>query len=189
MLAPALAPFLQQVGAVPVAVLLAESVLADLAHRQHHMRVRLRQPIGADVQWTLRSAIIPRSTNSRTTKSRASSMPCSLVISLGMANSISRASCASIRFSAASTSFHSFSRSERCSARHRQHHLGMDDACLVREIVMPVEPLIVQSRSRAIGRRRQRRRSRGARDDFGREVVDCHGGKTNTLNKRRWNNV
>src|SRR3546814_10908495 len=38
-------------------------------------------------------------------------LPC--VISRGMANSTSRASCASLRFSVASTAFHSFSRSAK----------------------------------------------------------------------------
>ena len=32
-----------------------------------------------------------------------------------------------------------------------QHHFGMHDAGLVRKILMPVEPLIVQPRRRAIG--------------------------------------
>lgn len=48
-LSPALAPFLQKVGTIPVAVLLAEPVFADLPQRQHHIRVRLGLAIGTDV--------------------------------------------------------------------------------------------------------------------------------------------
>jgi len=66
-------------------------------------------------QCTLRSATMPRSTNSRCTKSRASAIPSAWLISRGMANSTSRESWASIRFSAASTSFHSRSRSRHAS--------------------------------------------------------------------------
>jgi hypothetical protein len=40
---------LKQIGAVPVADLGAEPVLANLAHGQHHVRVRLGQPIGAHI--------------------------------------------------------------------------------------------------------------------------------------------
>ena len=33
----------------------------------------------------------------------------------------------------------------------RQHHLGMDDAALVREVVVAIQPPIVEPRGRAIG--------------------------------------
>jgi len=48
-LGPALAPLLDQLGAVPVAHLRAEAVGIDLAHGEHHVRVRLGESIGADV--------------------------------------------------------------------------------------------------------------------------------------------
>ena len=48
-LRPTLAPFLQQVGAVPVAVLLAEPVLVDVAQGQHDTGVRLGPAVGADI--------------------------------------------------------------------------------------------------------------------------------------------
>ena len=72
-------------------------------------------PSSAMSQCTLRSAIMPRSTNSDCTKSRASSMPCACVISRGRENSTSRASCASFLISKASTSFQSRSRSRHAS--------------------------------------------------------------------------
>jgi hypothetical protein len=71
----------------------------------------------------------------------------------------------------------------------RQHYLGVDNARLVREIVMPVEPLIVQARCRAVGRRSQRARTGSARDDLCREMVDRHDGDPLTLQKRRRHDV
>src|SRR3546814_7552204 len=48
-LGPGHAPFLQQRRAVPLAHLLAEALRANLAHRQHDMRVRLGLPVLAHV--------------------------------------------------------------------------------------------------------------------------------------------
>src|SRR3546814_16980768 len=45
MIGPGHAPFLQQRRAVPLAHLLAEALRANLAHRQHDMRVRLGLPV------------------------------------------------------------------------------------------------------------------------------------------------
>jgi hypothetical protein len=75
----------------------------------------LAMPSSPMSQCTLRSAIIPKPTNSDCAKSRASSIPCARVSSLGRANSTSRASCASFLISKASTSFHSRSRSLHAS--------------------------------------------------------------------------
>src|SRR3546814_6244820 len=49
MTGPGHAPFLQQRRAVPLAHLLAEALRANLAHRQHDMRVRLGLPVLAHV--------------------------------------------------------------------------------------------------------------------------------------------
>src|SRR3546814_2668504 len=49
MIGPGHAPFLQQRRAVPLAHLLAEALRANLAHRQHDMRVRLGLPVLAHV--------------------------------------------------------------------------------------------------------------------------------------------
>src|SRR3546814_17673002 len=49
MIRPALAPLLDKMGSVPVADLRAKPVFAHLAHGEHDMRVRLRQPVGTDV--------------------------------------------------------------------------------------------------------------------------------------------
>src|SRR3546814_16629172 len=49
MIRPALAPLLDKMGSVTVADLRAKPVFAQLAHGEHEMRVRLRQPGGTDV--------------------------------------------------------------------------------------------------------------------------------------------
>src|SRR3546814_19135296 len=46
---PALAPLLDQFGAVPVAHLRAEAININLAQRQHHVRVRFGEAISTDV--------------------------------------------------------------------------------------------------------------------------------------------
>src|SRR3546814_5856252 len=55
-----------------------------------------------------------------------------------------------------------------------QHDFRMDDAGLVREIMVAPESVIVQSFRRTIGRARNGTRSVGAADDLGREMVDRH---------------
>jgi hypothetical protein len=50
----------------------------------------------------------------------------------------------------------------------------MDDAGLVREIMVTPEPVIVQPLRRTIGRAGNGARSVGAADDLGREMVDRH---------------
>jgi hypothetical protein len=49
MLSPALAPFLQQVSTIPVAVLLAEAVLVDITRGEHHMGMRLGLAVRVDI--------------------------------------------------------------------------------------------------------------------------------------------
>src|SRR3546814_21175650 len=63
------------------------------------------------------------------------------------------------------------------------------DARLVGEVMVAVEPLIVQPVGRAIGGRRDGATPRTATDDFDREVIDCHDGDPSTLQKPRRNDV
>jgi hypothetical protein len=157
MLGPALAPLLDQFGLVPVAHLRAEAVLLHFAHGQHDMRVGLRLAVRADIPMDIEIGDHALFDELGFTKSRASSIPCCLFSSRGIANSTSRASCASLRFSAASTAFQSFSRSANSGgAPFGQHHFGMNDAILVGEVMVAVEPLIVQPFACAIGCRRHR---------------------------------
>src|SRR5450755_1305490 len=110
-LRPAFAPALHHFSAVPVPHLWPKPFSSTVRMVSMTWAWGLGMPSSATSQWTLRSAIMPRSTNSPRTKSRASSMPSRSVISRGMANSTSRASWASLRTSNASTSFQSRSRS------------------------------------------------------------------------------
>ena len=181
MLAPALAPFLQQVGAVPVAVLLAEPVLADLAHRQHHMRVRLGHAVGADIPMHIEigdhAAIdelvaheVAGQLDALLLGHLARDRELDLARKLRVDPLLGRLDLVPQLFAVG----------EMLGRAVRQHHFGMDDARLVREVVVPVEPLVVQPRRRAIGGGRQRARSGSARDDLGREMVDRHDGNPST---------
>ncbi|EIZ77117.1 hypothetical protein WSK_4323 [Novosphingobium sp. Rr 2-17] len=72
---PGLAPVRQQFGAVPITDLGTKAIFGHFAHTQHHMGMGLAKPSAPISQWTLRSATMPRDTNSRWTKSRAKAMP------------------------------------------------------------------------------------------------------------------
>jgi hypothetical protein len=65
----------------------------------------------------------------------------------------------------------------------------MHDARFAREIVIAIQPFVMQPVSRAISRRRNGAASAGAADDFGREVKDCHDGNPSTLQRARRNDV
>ena len=73
--------------------------------------------------------------------------------------------------------------------RVRQQQFRMHDTGFVRKIVIAVEPLILQTLRRPIGSGRQCARSIGARNDFGREVIDSHKDYPFTLSKRRRHDV
>ena len=66
----------------------------------------------------------------------------------------------------------------------RQHDLGMDDARLVREVVVTVQPVVAQPRGRAIGGGSDRAAARRASDDLNGEMVDRHGDRPDTALKR-----
>jgi len=58
----------------------------------------------------------------------------------------------------------------------RQHDLGVDDAGLVGEVVVPPEPLVMEPLGRPVGGGRHGAPSTAASDDLGREMVDRHDG-------------
>lgn len=82
---------------------------------------------------------MPRSTNSRCTKSRASRTASTCGSSRGKATSTSRASCASFLFSPASTAFHKVARSTRCEAAPAGSRISecTTPALLVKSCVRP----------------------------------------------------
>ena len=109
---PVLAPVLQQRGCVPIALLWRRSRSAPTSRMvSMTWACGFACPSLPMSQCTLRSATMPRATNSFATNSRASATPCSR----GIAYSTSRASWASFLFSFASTSFHNTCRSRSCS--------------------------------------------------------------------------
>ncbi len=63
----------------------------------------------------------------------------------------------------------------------RRQDLRVDDAALVCEVVSPIEPLVVQSGRRAIGRRGHSAGAVGAADDLCREVIDRHRRRSSSL--------
>lgn len=65
----------------------------------------------------------------------------------------------------------------------------MDDARLVREVVIAVEPFIMQPLARPIGSRRDGAATSGATDDLNREVINCHNGNLSTLQAARRRDV
>lgn len=190
MLGPAFTPFLQEVGAVPVAVLRTEPVLTDLAGGQHHMGMRLRQPVGADVPMHVqigdhaaRHELVAHEVTGQLdplcfghlTRDRE----LDFARQLRVLAQLDRLDLVPQGFPVVETFRRVF----------RQHHLGMLDAGLVGEIVGSTEPLVVQSRRGAIGSRRQRARPGRAGDHLRREVIERHDGDPSTLRKRRRHDV
>ena len=70
-----------------------------------------------------------------------------------------------------------------------QQHLRVDNAVLVREVMVAVEPLIVQPFGSAISRCRHSAAPAGAADDFYREMKDSHDGNPSTPSKPRRHDV
>jgi hypothetical protein len=112
---PALAPLLDILMVVPVADLLAET-FRHLAHGEHDMGMGLGLPppnVPMHIEVGDHAAIDKLGLHEIAGQLDA----LALLISRGMANSTSRASCASLRFSNASTSFQRRSRSATLRAR------------------------------------------------------------------------
>ena len=55
-----------------------------------------------------------------------------------------------------------------------QHHLGMNDAALGREILAAIKPLVAQPRARAVGGRRHRAGAGLAANDLEVKMIDRH---------------
>ena len=126
-------------------------------------------------QCTLRSAIMPWSTNSACTKSRASSMPwrlrhlarqgeLDLAGELRVAPHLERLDIVPQPLAVA----------PRLRCIVRQHDLGMDDAALGGEIVAALKPVVAQPRGRAVGGRRHRAGAGFAADDLDVQMIDRH---------------
>ena len=67
----------------------------------------------------------------------------------------------------------------------RRQDLRMDDATLVREMMMTIQALVVKARGRTIGGRGERRGAIGARDEFRGEMIDRHDRVHTPIRTRR----
>ena len=145
----------------------------------------LGMPSSAMSQCTLRSAIMPRSTNSPRTKSRASSMPCA---SRHLARDGEFDLAGKLRVLADFEGFDIVPKPfavAPCLRRIlRQHHLGMDDAALGGKIVAAIKPLVAQPRARAVGGRRHRAGARLAANDLDVKMIDRHRDQISGTAKR-----
>ena len=174
---PALAPLFEQRGCIPVPDLGAEAVLVDRARRQHDMSMGFGETVGADIPMHIEigdhAAIdelglheLAREANALRLVQLARDRELDLAGELRVLAKLGRLDRIPELFAVG----------EILRRAVRQHHFAVDDARLVREIVMAIEPLVVQPRGRAIGRRRQGGRARTPRDHLRREVVDRHDG-------------
>ena len=162
-------------GTVPLPDLRAEAALVHRAHGQHDMGMGLGHAVFADVPMDIEIGdhAPVHEFGLHEVAGEFDALAC--VISRGMANSTSRASCASFLTSKASTSFHSRSRSLHASgAFSGSMHLGMYDAALGGEIMAALEPLVAQPRGRAVGGRRHRAGAGCAANDFDVKMIDRH---------------
>jgi len=107
---PGFAPMDQQVGPVPLPDLRPEAGLVHRAGREHHMGMGLRLALRVPVPMHIEVGDHAAGDKLARDKIPGQTDPLGLVQFSRMANSTSRASWASFRFSAASTAFHSFSR-------------------------------------------------------------------------------
>ena len=110
-LGPAFAPALHHLGAVPVPHLLAKTVLVHRAHGQHDMGMGFGHAVLGHIPMHIEIGDHAPIDEFALNEVAGEFDALRFVISRGMANSTSRASCASLRTSKASTSFQSRSRS------------------------------------------------------------------------------
>ena len=184
---PSLAPHVQKRRGIPVAVLLPETVRPNVAHRQHDMRVRLRAAV-------LR--LVPMHVEVRDHSPAdellgheiAGERDALLLVHLARNRELHFTS--ELRILALLARLHlvpqrgAVIQTLRCALR--QHHLGMNDAGLVREIVRSSQSLIGQLGSGTIGGRRDGAGAVGAADDLGAKMIDRHRNYHDARLSARW---
>ena len=162
MLGPAFAPLLDQLGAVPVAHLRAETVLRRPSRIvSMTCACGLASPSSPISQCTLRSAIMPRSTNSVLDEVAGQLDALALVhlardCELDLARKL-RILALLCRLDRVPELLAVGKLGRRAFG---QHHFGMNDAGLVGEVMVAVEPLIVQPFGRSDRPQRQQRCAR-----------------------------
>ena len=195
MIGPRLTPMAQQLGAIPVAHLgtkLGGFVIADLnlAHRQHDMRVRPRQPVRAHIPMDIEIGDHPAldelglhevagQFDALLPGHLARDRELDFAGELGILANLHRLDIIPELFSISPLFRRAFG----------EQHFAVNDARLVREVVGTAEPLIVEPIGGAIGRGRDRAAAGGARDDFCGKMVDRHSGVPFTANQARRHDV
>ena len=187
---PALAPCLDQFGAVPVAHLLAEPVFAYLAHGEHDMGMRLGETVRAhipmDIEVGDHAAIhelgphkVPGKLDTLLLVQFVRDRELDLARELRV---LAQFGCLDLVPQGRAVA-------EPFGRTLGQHHFGMDDTRLVGEVVRTIQSIIVEPLGGTVGGGGHRARSRAARNDFCREMVDRHDGNPVTANKRRRHDV
>jgi len=187
---PTLAPLLHKFGAVPVADLLREPALADFAHGEHDMGVRLRHAVRADVPMHIQI------------RNHAAFDKLGLDEIAGKLDAIDLAHLArngkfdlasKLRVLALLAALDLVP--QRCAIAEPfgrtfgQHDLAMLDAGLGAEIMVAIQPLVVQPLACAIGGSGDGAASGSAPDDFRGEVKNCHDGNPSTPPSARRHDV
>ena len=151
-LGPAFAPALDHLGAVPVPHLRSKTVLVHRAHGEHDVGVGFGQAVFGDVPmhveigdhartYELRLREVAGEFNALCLRHLARKGELDLAGKLRVFSDLERLDIVPQPFAVAP-----------CLRRIlRQHHLGMDDAALGGKVVAAVEPLVAQTRARAVG--------------------------------------
>jgi len=142
---PSLAPVGQQIGPVPVANLRAEPLFADLAHGQHHMRMRLGLAVGANIPMHIE--IRDHAARDELTGHKVAGEADAFdLVQLARDGELDLAG--ELRVLAHFGGFdrvpQRFAIGKMLGRAVGQQDFGMNDAGLVGEVVMPVEPLVME---------------------------------------------
>jgi hypothetical protein len=181
MIGPALAPLLDQLGLVPLAHLRAEPVFADFAHGEHDMGVGLGLAVRANIPMDIEVG------------------DHALFDELGLGKLARQLDALFLGQLARNGEFdlagklrvlallggldripELFAVGKFLRRAFRQHHFGMDDPVLVGEVMVAVEPFVVQPLGSAIGCGGHGAAPARPADDFDGEVEDRHDGNPST---------
>jgi hypothetical protein len=189
-LSPGFAPVGQQFSLVPLAHLGAEPILADFAHTQHHMGVGFGEAVGSNIPMNIEigdhAAINELLLNKVPRQFDA--------VGLGHFTGNGELDLAGeLRVLAHFDGFDIVPQLRPVAPFLRrtfgQQHFAVHDTGLVGEIVVPIEPLIIDPIGGAIGSGGHRARAGSAGNDFGGEVVDRHGDTPDTPKSARRHDV
>ena len=175
MFGPAFPPAFHHFRAVPVADLLAETILVHAAHGQHDMGMGFRHPALTDVPMHIQigdhalvDKLISREVagefDALCLRHLAGNGELHLAGKLGILANLERLDIVPEPFTVA--------KMLRCS--FRQHDLGMDDTAFIGEILHAADALVAQSRGRAVSGGGHRARPGLAANDLDVKMIDRH---------------